>query len=168
MDGSELYEVCIVGDLALPPGVAKAWRALPLDPSAYADWPDAFARTVTGDEIVSVGAWLDDCECCERPGARTFLDVEERPDGLRLAALLDTPEYDRFRVQIATMFRLVDRVGGTASLVILSAPDAPVKLGYRLEVVEGGRSSMQALSPAEIAAAQREPAVARVLARQAA
>jgi hypothetical protein len=167
LGGDEFYEVCLVGELGVPASASRAWRALPLDPSLYTDWPEAFARELASDEVVSIGTWIDDCKRDERAGERTFLEVIEQGHQLQLAALLDTEDYERFRLQLATMFRLSDRVGGRASLLIVAAPGQPARFGYRVEA-RNGHSTMRTLDNTSITSAQGEPAVRRILARKAA
>lgn len=167
---NEVYEVGIFGELELGPQQMEEWRELPLDVSGFADWPEAFQWTELGDgdDPVTIGTWIDDCARYERGGRRTFIhfDIDRDTSGtrLRLRALLDEPEYDRYRRQLAAMFRLAGRVGARGDLTFASAPGERVAIGYKVQV-DGAESGMRSLDDVELAAVHRGGGMQSVLRR---
>jgi hypothetical protein len=163
---NEVYEVGIFGELALDARQMEAWRELPLDVSAFGDWPEAFQWKELGDddEPVTIGTWIDDFSRYERGGKRTFIHFDTSPTCLRLRALVDEPEYDRYRRQLAAMFRLAGQVGGRGDLTFASAPEERVAIGYRVQV-NGAASDIRALDNAELAFVRKDRGMQSVLRR---
>jgi hypothetical protein len=163
---NEVYEIAIFGELTLDARQLDAWRELPLDVDAFADSPEAFqgSELGDGDEPVTIGTWIDDCTRYERGGKRTFIHFDITPTCLRLRALVDEPEYDRYRRQLAAMFRLAGRVGGRGELTFASAPEERVAIGYHVRV-DGEASDMRLLGDDELARVRSDRGMQSVLRR---
>src|SRR5262245_52378634 len=127
----EEYAVCIFGDLTFPRERLDEWRALSIDGRVFPDWPPAFEWTqAAADELVTVGAWLDDCARYE-PGERLFLRVAFGPAAVSFRGVLAEPDYDHYRRELATIVRLAGLVGAAGQLTFASAPGERFTIGYR-------------------------------------
>ncbi len=162
----EVYEVGIFGELALDARQLETWRELPLDVSAFGDWPEAFQwKELEGDDDpVTIGTWLDDFSRYERGGRRTFIHFDTSPTCVRLRALVDGPDYDRYRRQLAAMFRLAGQVGGRGKLTFASAAEERVAIGYQVRI-EGETSDIRALDNAELVGVRSDHGMQSVLRR---
>ena len=158
------YEACIFGELVFP-GLADAarqaqaeWRCTRLDPDAIDDWPEAFQHgqrprgSVTGqndEDTLTIGQWLDDCARYERSGTRHFLEFSEGAATVRVRGFLEEDDFDAYRRQLVTMFRLASAVGARGTLTLVSKPWQRFVLGYRVEVKPGG-SRLDALAEEDV------------------
>jgi hypothetical protein len=173
------YEACIFGELVFPglAGVARQaqaeWRATRLDPDAIDDWPEAFQHgqrprgSVTGrddDDALTIGQWLDDCARYERSGARHFLEFSEGTATVRVRGFLEEDDFDAYRRQLVTMFRVASGVGARGTLTMVSKPWQRFVLGYRVEVKPGG-SRLDALAETDVARLDDLNALEEIVAR---
>ncbi len=151
------WDAILFADLTFPPGGIEAWRELGIESDTYEDWSDAplmigeaESTTVTGvlAKLAKHSTW-----CAEVYGGPDHQTLVVTANHVSFRAYINEDDYGAYSTEIATLFRLGERVKATGEYVVL-ANDSMA--GDRI-VLARGKSRLEAVDFVEMLSGGEPP-----------
>lgn len=137
------WDAILFAELTFPPGGIEAWRDLEMEESTYEDWSDVplMAGVTDTTTVAAVIAKLEEHSrwCAEVYRGPDHQRLVIDGDGVSFRAYINEDDYGSYSGDIATLFRLGERVGAKGEYVVL-ANDC--MSGDRI-VLAGGKSRLE-------------------------